>query len=279
MKRVSGGAYVVAPDVTIFRDPDGDFDPTTTAGGRTRDGDIWLTDEAGAPPAGDTLLDVITDWHTLLWAGGPAMTALALADASAVATWPDESGNGNDATQSTSGSRPTFRASRSTFNNKPAVDYSGSRFMSVDPFATITAPFTILAVAKLASFSASSYYLLSDGDDATNRAWTGVNGATSKWTMSDGTAAGDSTLTGDANLHCFAFEFDGASSKLHVDGTVDTVNAGTAELDGARVGAFHSGASFFWPGDIAVWGIVDRVLIAGEYDAYRAVCQTEFATP
>lgn len=50
--------------------------------------------------------------------------ALSLNDGDAVATWPDSSGNGNDATQGTAGQRPVYKAN--ILNALPAVRFDGS---------------------------------------------------------------------------------------------------------------------------------------------------------
>jgi len=50
---------------------------------------------------------------------------LPLSDGSEVTTWPDRSGNGNDATV-LAGNGPDFQASVSSFNNRPVVRFNGS---------------------------------------------------------------------------------------------------------------------------------------------------------
>lgn len=50
--------------------------------------------------------------------------SLALADADPVATWTDSSGNGNNATQATSGSQPTYKTN--IVNGKPVVRFDGT---------------------------------------------------------------------------------------------------------------------------------------------------------
>lgn len=52
-------------------------------------------------------------------------------DNTAVATWQDQSGNGRDATQSTSGSRPVLRTAANGKNNLPVVYFGGSQSLSM----------------------------------------------------------------------------------------------------------------------------------------------------
>ena len=57
-----------------------------------------------------------------LWLKADGITGLANADP--IATWPDSSGNSRDATQATSGMRPTYRTN--VVNGKPIVRFDGS---------------------------------------------------------------------------------------------------------------------------------------------------------
>jgi probable HAF family extracellular repeat protein len=53
-----------------------------------------------------------------------ADTIAGLNDGDSIATWSDQSGNGNNATQATSGNRPAYRTS--VINSKPAVRFDGT---------------------------------------------------------------------------------------------------------------------------------------------------------
>ncbi len=64
-----------------------------------------------------------------LWLKADAITGVA--DGGTLATWSDASGNGNDTTQNTSGSRPTYRAN--ILNGKPIIQFNsagGVKFMN-----------------------------------------------------------------------------------------------------------------------------------------------------
>lgn len=58
----------------------------------------------------------------LLWYDANAITGLS--DTDPIATWPDESGNGNDATQSTAADKPLYRTNQ--INGLPAVEFDGT---------------------------------------------------------------------------------------------------------------------------------------------------------
>jgi len=59
-----------------------------------------------------------------LWLKADAITGVA--DGASITTWSDQSGNGNDFTQSTASKKPTYAQSNSNFNNKPTVTFDGS---------------------------------------------------------------------------------------------------------------------------------------------------------
>ena len=71
-------------------------------------------------------------------------------DGDLVYVWKDSSGNGNDATQSVSGSRPTYRADQG--DGTPVVDFAGNKFMNM-PAGVSVNPYvgaTVMMVARMA---------------------------------------------------------------------------------------------------------------------------------
>lgn len=82
-----------------------------------------------------------------------------LSEADPVTTWSDQSGNGSDATQSTSGNKPTYQTGE--INGHPAVLFDGSNdfleIVGLDAVAdwAITDAFTVLAILKSNSGSGS----------------------------------------------------------------------------------------------------------------------------
>ncbi len=73
---------------------------------------------------------------------------LALVDGDPVGTWPDSSGNANNATQATSGFRPVYKTG--IVNGLPAVKFDGvDDFMGFTPLTTIQSAFFV--VKNLAS--------------------------------------------------------------------------------------------------------------------------------
>lgn len=68
-----------------------------------------------------------------------------LADGAAVATWEDQSGEGNDATQGTAGERPTYQTNE--LNGKPVVRFDASDDGMLTSL-TLVGPYTIILVER-----------------------------------------------------------------------------------------------------------------------------------
>ncbi|HXH18411.1 MAG TPA: Calx-beta domain-containing protein [Chitinophagales bacterium] len=92
-----------------------------------------------------------------LWLRADAITGVA--DGGSVTTWSDQSGNGNDFTQSTASKKPTYTQSNSNFNNKPTVNFDGtSDFLDYgNGQMNATSVYSIFFVYK--TTSTSSQYL------------------------------------------------------------------------------------------------------------------------
>lgn len=95
----------------------------------------------------------------LLWFAADRITGLA--DGSAVASWADLSGNGNHATQATSGNKPIFKTN--IVNGKPVVRFASAS----SKFLNLTTPFsnsalTFFAVIKATGFADASPILSGD---------------------------------------------------------------------------------------------------------------------
>jgi hypothetical protein len=104
--------------------------------------------------------------------------ALTLNDNDAVGTWPDSSGRGRDASQTTAGNKPTYKTG--IVNGKPVV-----RFDGVDDFLTIAREITINDFTVFVVYRTS-------GNDVTvssatlNNQFFAVDGSTNKYAFFDG---------------------------------------------------------------------------------------------
>jgi PKD repeat protein len=134
----AAGTYTVTLTVT---DDDGDTDDTSSS----------VTVSEGVEPGGPGTIP-----NLILWLRADEIQGLA--DGQPVASWPDGSGLGNHATQSTASKRPIYRTNE--INGMPAVFFDASN----DGLATPADPFTSLTLfAVYSSRAGQSGKLLNGG--------------------------------------------------------------------------------------------------------------------
>ena len=98
----------------------------------------------------------------ILWLKADAITGLS--DDDPVTTWPDSSGNGNDATQATAGKKPLYKVGIQ--NGLPVVRADGTDdFMSLTGMTAPAGGFTLIAVLDPPATGETKYFL----DSATPR--------------------------------------------------------------------------------------------------------------
>jgi len=176
--------------------------------------------------------------------------------ASAVA---DQSGNGRNLVQTAiPGDQPALYGTIGT-NSIHALTFSGGTdFMSVS--RTLAQPFTIASIAQATAVGTNTIQaLLSFGAGAGDEfaIWND-----DQYRLDAG--SGQLLGTADNNAHVLLAEFNGASSRLYVDGTlIGTVNAGA---DGATIYRLGSRANGFlgWRGTISDTLICSAVLSSGD---------------
>jgi hypothetical protein len=165
-----------------------------------------------------------------------------LSDGSALGTWDDLSGNGQNLTQSSGGSKPTYYSSTAAklVNALPAVWFtSPNSYMTTSAFGSTLADTTIFIVAGTSS-DTSSYY---DGLTSSHRQmlfW----GSSALMNLYAGSGA-PSTAIWDDYVHCWTAQFNGSSSLLREDGTSELsgANPGSNALDGLTLGTNYAETS------------------------------------
>jgi len=93
------------------------------------------------PPTADAVLDLEAD------------AGLGLANNDPVALWADQSAEGNDATQATGASQPTFKSAGGPGGTHPCIDFDGTTDFLILPDLSISQKFTVFAVIKPANSS------------------------------------------------------------------------------------------------------------------------------
>lgn len=152
-----------------------------------------------------------------------------------VTTWYDQSGNGNDATQSTAASQPQIVDSGVIVTDDdgiPSMDFDGTD----DGFFTSTGlglvqPITAFCIGK--STLSSSFDPFMDGEFGGGRCQIGRS--SSNFQFFAGTA--QTPFTSDDNKHLLSCLYNGASSSARLDGTSSgTINTGTGGMGRISIG-------------------------------------------
>lgn len=185
-----------------------------------------------------------------------------------VVTWYDQSGNANNATQSTTTQQPQIYNGTAvlTRNGKPAPDFDGSNDQLGFDASTTTQPFTWFGVVQR--------------DDTTNSVVVGWNvfSFVGRYEANDfsiyaGSYVGSSGFNSTAQQMFYAM-FNGSSSELAVNGgTAATGNAGTRDMTGTgNIGGDSSG------GMDMQGGVQELVLWASDQSTNRSGIESNINT-
>jgi|GEM_PF-3976647 len=180
---------------------------------------------------------------------------------SSVLTWTDSSPNGTNATANTTSpsSAPTLQTN--ALNGQSVVNFAGDKntqtgqSFNVAPAAT-SQPFTIFTVGKIVGNDATnSTDYLYDGSGA-NRVALGINPANTNPNDLFSYAGGANTIDylapiAGTGFHIFEALYNGANSKVYLDGTQVAIGAlGTTALPALRIGS-RTNVGQFLNGQIA----------------------------
>lgn len=192
------------------------------------------------------------------------LTTPVVNDGDAVAGWKDQSGNGYHVLQSTAGDRPLYRASVSSINNKPAVEFVSSDYLIKTalgaPILGNLSTYTIFVVFR--TTTAAQHYTFTEGNSASGNSYLGprlttaaaefihVSDAPATATASGGTTANN----GNRHIHTVR-RISAASWAVRLDGTqvaTDTTNISTTTTNQVAIGArARSTIATFFTGHIA----------------------------
>lgn len=174
----------------------------------------------------------------------------------------DKGGLGNHLTQTTLGNRPLYRKNilgQSSVSRHAATSYWTSAAFA----APITQPDTVFFVAKLTSIAASQFFFSSV--DGVNFQDLLMNAGYPAWDLYAGTELVSGASAADTSYHIFVCIFNGATSKLYVDGGAAKQSgaAGANSLNAITLGANAGGASGI-TGDIAHFLLYTGIKSVGE---------------
>jgi hypothetical protein len=218
---------------------------------------------------------------------------LALSNGAAVATWPDTSGNGRNATQATSGSRPTFVTG--AMKGQPVVRFTGTQFMATVAQALATlhpaGTYTLIAAVKTTASSGLNSIGGMDPNSGSARDWQfrfNFNGGSTIGEFIAFTSGGASAVT-DTQPTTFnvahvvsavrdtttaTFFTDGVSGGSTAIGAVNT--SGSSEIAIGSAGLSGGGLSAGFIGDIAYFAIYAGALSTGDRNALEAILTAKY---
>lgn len=181
------------------------------------------------------------------------------ANGASVPQWDDASGNSRHMSQATVAKQPTYVASESTLNNRPALNLarSSAQTLNTATFTGLAPPFSWVVIARLTNVTGEHWLLSSGTADAVFY----ETNSPQLWSLYNGTNR--ATTTSDTSPHLHVAVFNGASSLHDKDGTVTAVaSPGTPSVVNVRLGdyAFNNTA---WDGPVAFVG-----LYAGDFTAH-----------
>lgn len=171
-------------------------------------------------------------------------------DGTSVSTWADTSGNSRDATQATGGLQPIYKTS--IIGTESVVRFDGT-----DDYlrtATFTSPGSTVTVFCVSKFNATGQRFLYDGHNTSGGRQCVFQESGNTWNMFAGTLLSGGT-TDQTTFHISVAVFNGASSKLYVDGGAALLsgNAGSGSVDGITLGTQQNVANGFGAADAAFW--------------------------
>lgn len=203
-----------------------------------------------------------------------ADAGLGLSDNDPVATWNDQSGSGNHATQSTSGNKPTFKATAGP-GGRPCVRFDGGDFLSLTNLITGQL-YTVFAVINVADSNPRT--ICGDGSGAFQyriyqlkqeglRSRVAVIG-TSTTAISTGTWY-QVAMTYNGNTGAYAFYLSGSADGSGTNNVFLSANMG-------EIGRNGNTFSEYWQTDLAMVKLHKRILDSSELSAEFAAISSRW---
>jgi hypothetical protein len=189
-------------------------------------------------------------------------------------TWQNLGADGAamNAVQGTGANQPTLTAG-STPSGKSAMVFDGTNDSLVTGVrgVALAQPYTICVVC----YSGSTTFYVAAGS-ATNHSDILVNSATQFGGNAGGSNALSPSITVQNTWHALLFEVNGASSALYADNVAGaTINAGANTYNVTSFATFPA-SGFFWPGRIAEYRVINRLLTSAEKTNLYAYQRTQW---
>ena len=175
-----------------------------------------------------------------------------------VETWYDQSGNGNNAEQISSGARPQIVRSGVVIvdaNGKPAVEFDGSNDFITSSFTASAQPVFYAFVFAPDSTTAKMRVFDGNGSDSLNNRNNLVLESSSIYSLNAGNTITGGTTT--ANQQLISIDLDTSNSFVYKNGAqIISGNAGTRGVNSIRLGTTPTAANQFFDGtmqEVILW--------------------------
>ncbi|WP_432679123.1 hypothetical protein ACRAJ3_09665 [Rhodococcus pyridinivorans] len=227
--------------------------------------DLYIapSDEEVPPPApaGWVPSEILSDWHSYVWAESMTNT-----DSEALATIPDGSGNGRsfgdfdaDTTR-----RPVFATSEPQLAGKKAIVFDGTNdVVKTAEFGAVAQPWSFAIIGYAPNTATlSSFFDAESGTASRGRHQRDTNNIHNLY-------AGTSLQGTTATKFLMYGEFNGATSKLNINGVEYTGNSGTVNSFTRLYLGARRDATWPSPLRLAFFGVVPRAFTGDEATAMK----------
>jgi hypothetical protein len=226
-----------------------------------------VTVASGPPPFDPTTIAGLKLWLKA--------DSLALSDGTAVATWTDNSGLGNNATQGTAGQRPTFQAN--VVNGKPVIRFLGGA-SQVFGLAGIDAAgvWTVIAVTR--PLGSNILTVLANNGSNAPEAFTHYSNGNTYMSVMAGNRYFVSTATLYGSFHVFSAN---TGANFYADGTslgATIANAWSGSTIFNSIG-FSGAGTGYSNGDIAEILLYNNIISTTDRQAVENYLKTKYGTP
>lgn len=177
--------------------------------------------------------------------------SLVLNDGDAVTTWPDLSGNGYDASQSTAGEKPTYKTG--ILNGKPVVRFDGGDYLNRDMTQLPMYPHTIFIVFRESVTVTSAGVFVwkpAAGEDYARVDGFGADTVDNSYYLVffGSTPSGYATFLGTSGASPWGIYVNvigGGTGTAYLNGSAGTTDSSFTALDSVNGGGFLIGGRFF----------------------------------
>jgi hypothetical protein len=201
-----------------------------------------------------------------------------------VSAWGDSSGSGDvnrNATQATSGLRPTYSASDSNFNNRPSITsaLASGRLLQTGTWSVaLPQPYTVFAVCRLLSAATNSYVCDSINGGSQSSIYTSVGTDLRAYNGSNSNIAPNFSVA-QTGVAIAVMDSANTNTKIYWSENTPSTgnNNGTNGLTGVTFGCYGGGGTSFTDTAYAEFAYYSRALNSTEIAQLNAYAGALYA--